>query len=106
MVVGIWFCTSTTSKLCCGGASRDLVQQATGLGVIDTLRSGGGLGSGVVLGPLGEATSSKTSLVGVVCWKGATCACCAGVRGTDAGNGGRDHVGALGVSSSLSISRA
>ncbi len=42
-----------------------------GLGVTDTLESGGGLGCGVLLGPLGEATLSKTSLVEVACWKGA-----------------------------------
>jgi hypothetical protein len=34
--------------------------------------------------------------VGVACWKGATRACCTGVCGTDAGNGGGDHVVAPG----------
>ncbi len=40
-----------------------------------SLGNGGGLGCGVVLGPLGEATSSKSSLVGVACWKGEMRAC-------------------------------
>ncbi len=76
-----------------------------GLGVTDTLGSGGGLDCGVLLGPLGEATLSKTSLVGVACWKGAMLACWAGVLCTDAGNGGGDHVVALGASLSSSFSR-
>jgi hypothetical protein len=77
-----------------------------GLGVSDTLESGGWLGCGVVMGQLGEATSSKTSLVGVACWKGATRARCAGVCGTGAANGGGDHVVAPGVLSSSSFARA
>jgi hypothetical protein len=73
------------------------------LGVTDTLRSDGGLGCGVVLGLLGESTSSKTSLMEVACWKGATCARQAGVLGTDAGNGGGNHVVSLGASLSSSF---
>ena len=61
------------------------------------------MGKWVVLGPFGKATSSKTSLVGVACWKGITCARCAGVCGTDAGNRGGGHVVAPGVSLSLSF---
>ncbi len=74
---------------------------------MNTLGSGGGSdGCGVVVGTLGEATSSKTSHMGITCWKGVTCAHCTGVCGTDDGKGGGDHVVAPGVSSSLSFSRA
>ena len=76
-----------------------------GLGIIDTLGIGSGIGCGVVLGPLGEATLSKTSLVGVACWRGATRALGAGVLGTEAGNGGCTHVVALDASLSSSFAR-
>jgi hypothetical protein len=76
----------------------------TGLGILDTLGIGSGIGScRVVVGTLGEATSSKTSLVGVACWKGVTCASCTGVHGTVAGIKGCDHVEAPDVSSSCRL---
>ena len=99
LAVGIWYCTSSARELCCGGARGDLVQWAIGLGDSDTLGSGGVAGGcGVSVGTLEEATSSKTSLVGRACWKGVTCACCTGVRGTDVSNGGGNHMVAPGAS--------
>jgi hypothetical protein len=88
------------------GARCDIVRWAIGLGVTDTFGSGGGFGCGVLLGPLGGATLSKTSLMRVACWRGAMGAHGAGVLGTDAGNGGGNHVVALGASLSLSFARA
>ncbi len=108
LAVGIWYCTSSARELCCGGARGDLVQWAIRLGDSDTLGSGGVTGGcGVSLGTVGEATSSKTSLMGVACWKGATHIHWTGVRGTNAGNRGGNHVVAPGaLSSSLFCSRA
>ncbi len=42
LAVGIWYRTSSMRELCPSGARHDLVQWATGLGVSDTLGSGGG----------------------------------------------------------------
>jgi hypothetical protein len=85
-------------ELCCGGVRRDLVQWKIGLGDLDTLGSGGVTGScGVSLGILGEATSSKTSLMDVACWKGVTCVHWTGLRGTDACKRGGNHVVAPGA---------
>jgi hypothetical protein len=58
------------------------------------------------VGLLGDATSSKTSLMGVACWRGAMRARGAGVLGTETGNGDSTHVVALGLSSSSSFARA
>ncbi len=74
---------------------------------LDTFGSGGiSGGCGVVVGILGEATSSKTSLMGVACWKEATRARCTGVCGTNAGYRGGDHVVTPGVALLSSFSRA
>jgi hypothetical protein len=104
--VGIWYYTCSTRELCCSGARRDLVQWVIGLGDSNTLGSGGVTSScGVSLGTLGEAMSSKTSLVSVACWKGVTRAYCASVRGrsSNAGKGGGNHVVEPGVSLLLSF---
>jgi hypothetical protein len=87
----------------CGTVVQDVT---SGLGVADTLGSGGGLGCGALFIPLGDATLSKTSLVGVACRRGAMHAREVGVLGTEAGNGGGTHVVALGLSSSTSFARA
>jgi hypothetical protein len=106
LAVRIWYCTNAAKELWRIGARCDLVRCAIELGVADTLGSGGGLGCGVVLGPLGEATLSKTNLVGVSCWRDVTRAHGSGVLGTEAGKRGGNHVVALGASSSLLFARA